>query len=87
MQMDANGLLHIAQKFVYSNGQDQPPTAISLDKAVMKDLLFNQSPSKVCQALVYPLKNLYTTINEIIPFSFEPEQCLLPEPLTMKYPQ
>ncbi|XP_078155074.1 putative methylesterase 11, chloroplastic isoform X2 [Carex rostrata] len=45
-QMDANGLLHSTQKFVYSNGQDQPPTAISLDKALIKELLFNQSPSK-----------------------------------------
>jgi hypothetical protein len=59
MQMDANGLLHSAQKFVYSNGQDQPPTAISLDKALMKELLFNQSPSKVCQALVYPENLVY----------------------------
>ncbi|KAJ3697980.1 hypothetical protein LUZ61_001685 [Rhynchospora tenuis] len=45
-QADANGLLHSAQKFVYSNGKDQPPTAISLDKALIKELLFNQSPSK-----------------------------------------
>lgn len=37
-----------AQIFLYANGNDQPPTAIDLDKSMLKDLLFNQSPAKVC---------------------------------------
>lgn len=36
-----------AQKFLYANGNNQPPTAIDLDKSLLKDLLFNQSPAKV----------------------------------------
>ncbi|XP_072971160.1 putative methylesterase 11, chloroplastic [Typha angustifolia] len=52
-QADTNDLLRQAQMFVYSNGKDQPPTAINLDKALLKDLLFNQSPAKdVSLALV-----------------------------------
>ncbi|XP_022739330.1 putative methylesterase 11, chloroplastic isoform X3 [Durio zibethinus] len=35
-----------AQIFLYANGNDQPPTAIDLDKSLLRDLLFNQSPSK-----------------------------------------
>ncbi|GMN29175.1 hypothetical protein TIFTF001_051708 [Ficus carica] len=35
-----------AQRFVYANGNDRPPTAIDLCKSLLKDLLFNQSPSK-----------------------------------------
>ncbi|TVU38074.1 hypothetical protein EJB05_11424 [Eragrostis curvula] len=45
-QMDTNGTLQKAQEFVYSNGKDQPPTAINIDKGLLRDLLFNQSPSK-----------------------------------------
>ncbi|XP_020103897.1 putative methylesterase 11, chloroplastic [Ananas comosus] len=45
-QADTNDLLRQAQVFVYSNGKEQPPTAINLDKAFVKDLLFNQSPAK-----------------------------------------
>lgn len=45
-QMDANGTLQKAQEFVYSNGKDRPPTAINIDRALLRDLLFNQSPSK-----------------------------------------
>ncbi|KAL6656915.1 hypothetical protein ACP70R_004695 [Stipagrostis hirtigluma subsp. patula] len=45
-QMDTNSTLQKAQEFVYSNGKDRPPTAISIDKALLRDLLFNQSPSK-----------------------------------------
>ncbi|XP_062188395.1 putative methylesterase 11, chloroplastic [Phragmites australis] len=45
-QMDTNGTLQKAQEFVYSNGKDRPPTAIKIDKALLRDLLFNQSPSK-----------------------------------------
>lgn len=45
-QVDTNGMLPRAQEFVYSNGKDRPPTAINIDKASIRDLLFNQSPSK-----------------------------------------
>jgi len=45
-QMDTNGTLQKAQEFIYSNGKDRPPTAINIDKALLRDLLFNQSPSK-----------------------------------------
>ncbi|XP_019053872.1 PREDICTED: putative methylesterase 11, chloroplastic [Nelumbo nucifera] len=45
-QADSNDLMRSAQIFLYANGNDQPPTAIDLDKALLKDLLFNQSPSK-----------------------------------------
>lgn len=45
-QMDTNDTLKKAQQFVYSNGKDRPPTAINIDKALLRDLLFNQSPSK-----------------------------------------
>lgn len=36
-----------AQKFIYANGKDNPPTAISLDKSLLTDLLYNLSPTKV----------------------------------------
>ncbi|KAI5007813.1 hypothetical protein ZWY2020_008861 [Hordeum vulgare] len=45
-QMDTNGMLQKAQELVYSNGKDRPPTAINIDKALVRDLLFNQSPAK-----------------------------------------
>ncbi|CAM0906647.1 unnamed protein product [Alopecurus aequalis] len=45
-QTDTNGMLQKAQEFVYSNGKDRPPTAINIDKALLRDLLFNQSPAK-----------------------------------------
>ncbi|CAN6184387.1 unnamed protein product [Urochloa humidicola] len=45
-QMDTNGTLQKAQEFIYSNGKDRPPTAINIDRALLRDLLFNQSPSK-----------------------------------------
>ncbi|XP_037497135.1 putative methylesterase 11, chloroplastic [Jatropha curcas] len=35
-----------AQIFVYANGSSLPPTAIDLDKSLLKELLFNQSPAK-----------------------------------------
>ncbi|XP_022774593.1 putative methylesterase 11, chloroplastic isoform X2 [Durio zibethinus] len=35
-----------AQIFLYANGNDHPPTAIDLNKSLLRDLLFNQSPSK-----------------------------------------
>ncbi|KAF8679361.1 hypothetical protein HU200_046150 [Digitaria exilis] len=45
-QMDTNSTLQKAQEFVYSNGKDRPPTAINIDKALLRDLLFNHSTSK-----------------------------------------
>ncbi|KAL6139887.1 hypothetical protein ACLB2K_058188 [Fragaria x ananassa] len=45
-QATSDDLMRQAQIFLYANGNNQPPTAIDLDKAMLKDLLFNQSPSK-----------------------------------------
>ncbi|KAL5582131.1 hypothetical protein UlMin_014573 [Ulmus minor] len=45
-QAGSDDLMRKAQIFLYANGNDQPPTAIDLDKSLLKDLLFNQSPSK-----------------------------------------
>lgn len=42
----SNDLMQQAQIFVYANGKTHPPTAIDLDKSLLRDLLFNQSPSK-----------------------------------------
>ncbi|KAL3526604.1 hypothetical protein ACH5RR_011260 [Cinchona calisaya] len=43
---DSNDLMRQAQIFIYANGNSHPPTAIDLDKSLLRDLLFNQSPSK-----------------------------------------
>lgn len=43
---NTNDLMRQAQKFLYTNGNNLPPTAIDLDKMLLKDLLFNQSPAK-----------------------------------------
>lgn len=48
LQAASNDLMRQAQIFLYANGKDQAPTAIDLDKTLVKDLLFNQSPAKVC---------------------------------------
>ncbi|KAK4602965.1 hypothetical protein RGQ29_011810 [Quercus rubra] len=45
-QAGSNDLMRQAQKFLYANGNDHPPTAIDLDKSSLRDLLFNQSPAK-----------------------------------------
>ncbi|KAG7979109.1 hypothetical protein I3843_05G114100 [Carya illinoinensis] len=45
-QAASNDLMRQAQIFLYANGKDQAPTAIDLDKTLVKDLLFNQSPAK-----------------------------------------
>ncbi|KAF5725416.1 putative methylesterase 11 chloroplastic isoform X2 [Tripterygium wilfordii] len=45
-QAGSNDLMRQAQIFLYGNGNNQPPTAIDLDKSMLKDLLFNQSPAK-----------------------------------------
>ncbi|XP_030455150.1 putative methylesterase 11, chloroplastic isoform X1 [Syzygium oleosum] len=46
LQEGPSDLMRQAQIFLYGNGKDQPPTAIDLDKALLEDLLFNQSPAK-----------------------------------------
>ncbi|GKE14995.1 putative methylesterase 11, chloroplastic, partial [Tanacetum coccineum] len=43
---NTNDLMRQAQKFLYTNGNNLPPTAIDLDKTLLKELLFNQSPAK-----------------------------------------
>lgn len=43
---ELNDLMRQAQIFLYANGNTQPPTAIDIDKALLKDLLFNQSTAK-----------------------------------------
>lgn len=47
VQIGPNDLMQQAQVFLYANGKDHPPTAIDLNKELVKDLFFNQSPSKV----------------------------------------
>ncbi|KAF8105720.1 hypothetical protein N665_0157s0283 [Sinapis alba] len=46
LQAGQNDLMRKAQVFIYSNGNEHPPTSIDLDKSLLRDLLFNQSPSK-----------------------------------------
>ncbi|KAK4366645.1 hypothetical protein RND71_014525 [Anisodus tanguticus] len=45
-KMKSNDLMRQSQIFIYANGNDKPPTAIDLDKSLLKDLLFNHSPAK-----------------------------------------
>ncbi|XP_031402117.1 putative methylesterase 11, chloroplastic [Punica granatum] len=45
-QEGPSDLMRRAQVFLYGNGKGQAPTAIDHDKALLKDLLFNQSPAK-----------------------------------------
>ncbi|KAJ6795392.1 putative methylesterase 11, chloroplastic [Iris pallida] len=45
-QEGTNDLMRQSQIFQYANGKDHPPTAIDLDKSMLDDLLFNQTPSK-----------------------------------------
>ncbi|KDP41318.1 hypothetical protein JCGZ_15725 [Jatropha curcas] len=52
-QTDSTDLMRQAQVFLYGNGKDNPPTAIDLDKAFLRDLLFNQtSPKDIALASV-----------------------------------
>ncbi|KAL9230645.1 hypothetical protein vseg_005970 [Gypsophila vaccaria] len=52
-QVDSMDLLQQAQILIYANGNNQTPTAIDLDKSFLKELLFNQSPTKdIALALV-----------------------------------
>lgn len=48
LQTGSTDLMRQAQIFLYANGNNKPPTAIDLDKSLLKELLFNQSPAKVC---------------------------------------
>ncbi|XP_065855153.1 putative methylesterase 11, chloroplastic [Euphorbia lathyris] len=45
-QAGSNDLMQQAQIFVYANGNGHPPTAIELDKSLLRELLFNQCPAK-----------------------------------------
>ncbi|KZV45616.1 hypothetical protein F511_02276 [Dorcoceras hygrometricum] len=45
-KVESNHLMRQAQVFHYDNGDSHPPTAISYDKFLSKELLFNQSPAK-----------------------------------------
>ncbi|XP_022726149.1 putative methylesterase 11, chloroplastic [Durio zibethinus] len=45
-QMDSNDLMRQAQIFLYANGNNNPPTAVDLDKTLLRDLFFNQSSAK-----------------------------------------
>ncbi|KAL3813476.1 hypothetical protein ACJIZ3_014744 [Penstemon smallii] len=45
-KVESNDLMRQAQVFLYANGNDQSPTAIDFDKSLLRDLLFNQSPTK-----------------------------------------
>lgn len=47
LQGVSNDLMQQAQVFSYANGNDHPPTSFDLDKSMLRDLLFNQSPTKV----------------------------------------
>lgn len=45
-QEEPNDLMQEAQIFLYAKGNNSPPTAIDLDKSLLKDLLFNHSATK-----------------------------------------
>ncbi|KAK7295475.1 hypothetical protein RJT34_18384 [Clitoria ternatea] len=45
-QAGSDDLMQQAQIFIYANGNDHPPTSFDLDKSLLRDLLFNQSPAK-----------------------------------------
>ncbi|KAI3417225.1 AB hydrolase-1 domain-containing protein [Psidium guajava] len=45
-QAGKDDLMQHSQIFLYANGNDNPPTAIDLDKSLLRDLLFNRSPAK-----------------------------------------
>jgi hypothetical protein len=50
-EKSADDLMPKAQKFIYRNGNSSPPTAVELDKSLLRDLFFNASPAKVLQLL------------------------------------
>ncbi|XWS34200.1 hypothetical protein CRYUN_Cryun21dG0020100 [Craigia yunnanensis] len=45
-QVDSNDLMRQAQIFLYANGKNNPPTAVDLDKTLLRDSFFNQSSAK-----------------------------------------
>ncbi|KAK1381093.1 putative methylesterase 11, chloroplastic [Heracleum sosnowskyi] len=45
-EQPSSDVMQQAQKFIYANGKDHPPTSISLDKTLLTDLLYNESPAK-----------------------------------------
>ncbi|CAM6068118.1 unnamed protein product [Sphagnum tenellum] len=45
-QKSADDLMPKAQRFIYGNGTSTPPTAVELDKSLVRDLFFNVSPAK-----------------------------------------
>ncbi|KAK6280991.1 hypothetical protein POUND7_014816 [Theobroma cacao] len=45
-QTGSNDLMRQAQIFLYANGNNNPPTAVDLDKTSLRDLFFNQSSAK-----------------------------------------
>jgi len=45
-EKSADDLMPKAQKFIYRNGNSSPPTAVELDKSLLRDLFFNASPAK-----------------------------------------
>ncbi|OIS96695.1 PREDICTED: putative methylesterase 11, chloroplastic isoform X2 [Nicotiana attenuata] len=46
VQLGLNNLCQRAQVFRYANGKNEPPTAIDYDKSLLKEVLFNQTPTK-----------------------------------------
>ncbi|XP_016435472.1 putative methylesterase 11, chloroplastic isoform X2 [Nicotiana tabacum] len=46
VQLGLNNLCQRAQVFRYANGKNHPPTAIDYDKSLIKEVLFNQTPTK-----------------------------------------
>ncbi|KAL3336560.1 hypothetical protein AABB24_029287 [Solanum stoloniferum] len=46
VQLGLNNLCQRAQIFRYANGKGQPPTSIDYDKSLVKEVLFNQTPTK-----------------------------------------
>ncbi|KAH9571354.1 hypothetical protein CY35_02G090300 [Sphagnum magellanicum] len=45
-EKSADDLMPKAQRFIYGNGTSTPPTAVELDKSLVRDLFFNVSPAK-----------------------------------------
>ncbi|RVW31426.1 putative methylesterase 11, chloroplastic [Vitis vinifera] len=71
-QGDSNELMRQAQIFLYANGNDHPPTAIDLDKSLLKDLLFNQSPTKLILLFAFPIQDVALASVSMRPMPFMP---------------
>lgn len=65
-QAAQNDLMRQAQLFLYANGNDHPPTAIDLDKSLLRDLLFNHSPAKVCFSHELDYSVLHSCLSNMI---------------------